>query len=173
VIAASVGDGTGTAGHNDGSDLVDLAQRVLEPVRILLEYFGAPLLTVATSRSHIQVAPWAPDLVVQAEINDALAARYGLARALREARLHGSAVCALLARRWPANGTPPIIGVVTDGVGMAVSGGPSLRAHGGLADRSCCRSCQGRYYLAVRQGGGNADRACRERCRAALAAFPL
>jgi len=123
VIVASVGDGTGTAGHNDGSDLVDLAQRVLEPVRILLEYFGAPLLTVATSHSHIQVAPWAPDLVVQAEINDALAARYGLARALREARLHGGAVCALLARRWPANGTPPIIGVVTDGVGMAVSGG--------------------------------------------------
>jgi len=95
----------------------------LEPVRVLLEYFGAPLLTVATSHNHIQVAPWASDLVVQAEINDALAEQYGLARALREARLHGGAMCGLLARRWPANGTPPIIGVVTDGVGVAVSGG--------------------------------------------------
>lgn len=111
------------AGCSEGDELLDLASQLLAPARILLERFGAPLLTVAVGREHIQVAPWTSDLAIRPEISDALAARHGVARALNEARVFGGAVCVLLAKRWPPNSAPPIIGVVTDGVGLAISGG--------------------------------------------------
>lgn len=123
MIASPVAGERGRDEDVDGRELHDLAQRLLAPVRALLDHFGAPMLTVARSSTRIRVAPWAPDLTVGNDIGAALAARNGLARELGDARLHGGAVCALLARRWPANGRPPTIGVVSDGVGLAVSGG--------------------------------------------------
>ena len=110
----------GTAGESESS--FDHT-RMMESLRLLLDHFGAPMMTVAMSRERVMVAPWACDGTVEAEITDALAARHGLSHALDEARLHGAAVCTLLARQWPVYCTPPIVGVVSDGHGLAVSGG--------------------------------------------------
>ena len=96
---------------------------MMKLVRLLLDHFGAPMMTVAMSAERVMVAIWACDGTVDAEITDALAARHGLTHALGQARLHGGAVCGLLARQWPAYCTPPIVGVVSDGHRLAVSGG--------------------------------------------------
>ena len=122
MITSAV-DGPEAGGCRGGGELLDLASQLLAPARILLDRFGAPLLTVAMGRDHIQVAPWTSDLAIRPQVSDALAARHGVARALNEARVFGGAVCVLLARRWPPNSAPPVIGVVTDGVGLAISGG--------------------------------------------------
>ena len=141
MIAATFPDGQGTASSGERTELLALAQRVLGPVRALLDHFGAPMLTVAKSRTHIHVALWARNLVVEDEISDARAARHGLARELEEVRFHGGGLCALLASRWPVNAAPPMIGVVTDGIGMAVSGGhPSALTSEWLIDHIAGRA---------------------------------
>lgn len=68
------------------------------------------------------MAPWTCAGTADAELTDAVAARNGLTHILDDVRLHGPAVCSLVARGWPAYGMPPIVGVVTDGRGLAVSG---------------------------------------------------
>ena len=141
MIAAAFAHGRGKIDQGERAELLGLAQRVLGPVRVLLDHFGAPMLTVAKSRTHIHVAPWARNLVVEGEICDARAARHGLARELEEVRFHGGGVCALLASRWPLNAAPPMIGVVTDGIGMAVSGGhPSALSSAWLIDHVAGRA---------------------------------
>ena len=104
-------------------ELVELAERLFGPVRLLLDLFAAPMLTVAVSAARVTVALWTRDLIIAPDLTDAVAARHDLAVALNDTRLHGGAVCAVLARRWPVNATPPVVGIVTDGFGMAISGG--------------------------------------------------
>lgn len=141
MIAAAFPDGRGTVDRGERAELLKLAQRVLGPVRALLNHFGAPMLTVAKGRTHVHVAPWARSMVVEAEVSDAWAARHGLVRELDEVRFYGGGVCALLASRWPVNAAPPMIGVVTDGIGMAVSGGhPSALTSEWLIDHIAGRA---------------------------------
>lgn len=141
MIATAFPDVRETADDSEGSELLEIAHRVLCPARMLLDHFGAPMLTVARCRDRIRVAPWTQGFVEREEISDALAARSGLTRALAVVRLHGGEACGLLAQRWPVNGTPPIIGIVTDGIGVAVSGGhPSALTQDWLIDHVAGRA---------------------------------
>ena len=141
MIAAAFADGRGTKSSGERAELVALAQLVLGPVRVLLSHIGAPMLTVAKSRTHVHVVPWTRNLDIEKELSDARAARHGLTRELDEVRFRGGGLCALLASRWPVNAAPPIIGVVTDGIGMAMSGGhPSALTSEWLIDHVAGRA---------------------------------
>ncbi|TFI57095.1 hypothetical protein E2493_16830 [Sphingomonas parva] len=100
-------------------ELLLAGQRMLAPAAALLARLQAPLLTVsrcsADAEATVRLSSWTRFLEPGEEIGDA-------GGALAELREAGAEALREVARRWPPYATPPIIGLVTDGIGLAVSG---------------------------------------------------
>ena len=108
--------------HEDG--LLDAAQRLLVSTAALIAYAELPLVTIAWDRrvvpSVIRILPWRSGPAIDAEIRPEDVPPE-LRSALENMASHGLELCLMLARRWPANAVPPVIGVVSDGIGLALS----------------------------------------------------
>jgi hypothetical protein len=104
-------------------DLVRAGEMLLRPAAALLARLGSPLLTVSRFRSdppdRIRLFAWTDRLEPGEEI-----ARSGIATGPELAPLHEAGAEALrqVSLRWPAYAVPSVVGLVTDGTGIAVSG---------------------------------------------------
>jgi hypothetical protein len=102
-------------------DLLRAARRMLAPAAALLARLEAPLLTVSRGRADrggkVRLSVWTRLLEPGADAG--ADADWPEMAALREA---GGEALRQVSLRWPAYALPPVIGLVTDGVGLAVSG---------------------------------------------------
>lgn len=111
------------------SDLVAAASRALPMAKIVLACLQEQLLTVACDHAadspQMSVAVWigeGSDLSIrQVTAGDSLEAGFRSALIMLQAEMLD--VCMQLRHRWPMNARPPVIGVVTDGTGLAISSG--------------------------------------------------
>lgn len=119
--------------------LIRAARRAIGSAALLLTATGSPLLTIATERHRsgprTRILCWSDMFELRAEIADCFFADPELRDALATLKGSGGEIALQLSRRWPANAVPRVIGVVTDGIGMAVSGGhPSALSSDWLTD---------------------------------------
>lgn len=103
--------------------LIQAGRELLAPARALLARHRSPLLTLCQARGDaaqmVRLFAWTdrlePGEEIVAEGDPAKAAQAAIrsagARALRQVAL-----------RWPPYARPPVIGLVTDGTGLAISG---------------------------------------------------
>ena len=99
------------------------ALRLLAPARALMANLDAPLLSIVTDcrTGEVELLPWDQSLQVGAPIQKQDLGLPTVRAAALELEARAPLVARYLAQRWPANAVPPRIGVVTDGIGMAVS----------------------------------------------------
>ena len=102
-------------------DLLRAGRAMIVPARQLLRRIRAPLLTIATFRGDpaVRLFPWTQSLEPGAALDMREAAFWPEMEALVEA---GFEALRQVALRWPGYALPPVIGLVTDGSGLAVSG---------------------------------------------------
>ena len=142
-INAAVPGGAPALPHRfDGeAQLLVTAREALAPAALLLAHCRAPLLTIAGRRgdggSEVRIILWTDGF----EVGEALSGRKLSSRALRDARGRlracGTELYNHLSRRWPPQAVPPVIGVITDGTGMAVcSGHPAALSDACLLDHA-------------------------------------
>lgn len=127
-------------------ELIAASRRALAPASRLLAAAGpgTPLLSVVTDpkrRSKTGIFFWSDRFEIRAAPDyrgPGLADLRSAALALKRA---GAEIGALLARRWPPNAVPQTIGVISDGVGMAVSGDhPSALTREWFTDHALARA---------------------------------
>lgn len=110
--------------HDEDARLLKAARRALPPAQQILDAAARPMLTIAADlgsrRRRIQVHCW--DEQFQADHWTPPIHSEELKRAYRVIGRAGMDLARQLARRWPVNAVPGILGVITDGIGIAVSG---------------------------------------------------
>ena len=102
-------------------DLLRSGRAMIVPAGQLLRRIRAPLLTIATFRGDpaVRLFPWTRTLGPGDALDLSEAAFWPEIEPLVEA---GSEALRQVALRWPGYALPPVIGLVTDGSGLAVSG---------------------------------------------------
>jgi len=104
--------------------LLRAARRALAPAQEILDAAGKPMLTIAADlterRPRIRLCCWNEQFEARGWSPPA-DSEY-LKRAHRAIGRAGIGLARQLARHWPANAAPRVVGVVTDGIGLAVSG---------------------------------------------------
>lgn len=105
------------------------ASRALPMAKFVLTCLKEQLLTVACDHAsdspQMSVAVWIGEgtdfSIRQVTAGDSLEAGFRSALIMLQAEMLD--VCMQLRHRWPMNARPPVIGVVTDGTGLAISSG--------------------------------------------------
>jgi hypothetical protein len=117
--------------------LVSAGLAMVSPARALLARLRSPLLTVWRARSDapgvVHLSAWTdrlePDAEMAAQADPAWPELAGI-------RTAGAEALRQLSCRWPPYAQPPVVGLVTDGTGLAVSGEhPSGLSKKWLADQ--------------------------------------
>jgi len=124
-------------------ELTSAARRLLAPAQALIAELGAPLLSIVTDRrtGAVELLPWDQSFQVGAPIQERALERPLAKAAALELEAWAPLVARHLAQRWPANAVPPRIGVVTDGVGVAVSSAhPAALSSAWLSDHAARRA---------------------------------
>lgn len=108
--------------------LLAAARRTARCAAALLRSIKAPLLTVVRDMScepmRVRVLPWSDRLVPGDELDTLMHdPAAGLRPLIAPLAFSGAETCRLLSLRWPANAAPPVISIVTDGTGVAMSPG--------------------------------------------------
>ena len=103
--------------------LIEAGHELLAPVRTLLAQHRAPLLTLCQARGDsadaVRLFGWTERL----EPGEEIVAKGASAEAAQAAiRAAGAQALRQVALRWPPYAPPPVIGLVTDGTGLAISG---------------------------------------------------
>lgn len=115
------------------------AERARAPAALLLAAAVAPMLTIAAElgkpRPRTMLRYWTLDFAPLPPPAHQEPPPATLRNAERELRRTGIELARHLALRWPAQARPKLIGIVTDGVGVAVSGThPSALSRDWLSD---------------------------------------
>lgn len=110
-------------------DMIAAASRALPMAQIVLGCLKRQLLTVACDHTlappQMSVAVWMDqghDLIIQ-PVGEEDSREPGFRGALIMLQAEMQDVCMQLRHRWPMNARPPVVGVVTDGKGLAISSG--------------------------------------------------
>ena len=124
-------------------ELTSATRRLLAPAQALMADLGASLLSIVTDRrtGAVELLPWDQSFQVGAPIQEQTLERSLARAAALELKAQAPLVARYLARRWPANAVPLRIGVVTDGIGVAVSSAhPAALTSAWLSDHAARRA---------------------------------
>ncbi|HEY0044536.1 MAG TPA: hypothetical protein VGB62_08305 [Allosphingosinicella sp.] len=100
------------------------AHAILPHAARLIAAIGGGLVTIAgkPGGGAVCLHPWTRALEPGEELAGASLANQEAKQAALAIRDEGKALLAAVAKRWPPNAVPPVVGVVTDGTGLAISG---------------------------------------------------
>jgi hypothetical protein len=116
-------EGAGRAAASAESALIEAGTEMLVPARALLARLALPLLTVWRAHNEaadvVRLSVWTNMLTPGEEVDRGWNSDWPELGAIRAA---GAEALRQISCRWPPYALPPVIGLVTDGTGLAASG---------------------------------------------------